>query len=218
MKHQPVFLPVADRRRFQLTAIACLLLVLSACSPPPSQQATKPEVKPPELLTGRSAFQKCFITARGWAHDAQPFQIASVPTTEGTGQDGKSAIWRASFASPATRGTKPYFWSGSATPDAPARGVSFGPEDSYNPTNSSTQVFDVSFLHIDSDQALAVAQKHGGDKITGKDPAAIVTYICDFDHINSKLIWHVIYGAKQETAKLTVAVDASTGEFLRLEK
>jgi hypothetical protein len=218
MDHQPVF-SAARRRRLQLTGMAALLLclVLAGCSSPPSKPAV-PEVKTPDLLTGRPAFQKCFITARGWARDAEPYRLESLPTTEGNGQDGKSAIWRASFASPSTRGTKPYFWSGSLTPDAPSRGVSFGPEDSYTPTNSSTQVFDVAFLKVDSDQAFSVAQKHGGEKITGANPAAVVTYICDFDHINSKLIWHVIYGANRETAKLTVAVDASTAEFIRVEK
>jgi hypothetical protein len=63
-----------------------------------------------------------------------------------------------------------------------------------------------------------VAQKHGGEKLTREDASAIVTYICDFDHNNNKLVWHVIYGANRETAKLTVAVDASTGEFIRVEK
>ena len=220
MNVQRVVFSTGSHRRIQVTGLATLLLCLAftGCSSPPSQPAAKPEVKGPELLTGRSAFQKCYITARGWARDAEPFRLESLPTTEGNGQDGKSAIWRASFASPATRAVKPYFWSGSATPDAPSRGVSPGPEDSYSPTNSSTQVFDFGFLKIDSDQAFSVAQKHGGEKITGADPAAILTYICDFDHNNNKLIWHVIYGPKRETAKLTVAVDATTGEFIRQEK
>ena len=184
----------------------------------PSTPTTKPAVKGPELLTGRSAFQKSFITARGWAHDATPFRLESIPTNEGNGQDGKWAIWRSSFASPSQRGVKPYFWSGSATPDAPSRGVSPGNEDNYSPSNASTQVFDIAFLKIDSEQAFAIAQKHGGEKITSKDPAAIVIYVCDFDHNTNQLVWHVIYGAKRETAKLTVALDASTGEFIREEK
>lgn len=219
MKSQLVSFPAANRRGFQGTAFATVLLslLLVGCTSQPTKPAV-PEVKPPELLTGRSAFQKCFITARGWARDAQPFRLEALPTTEANGQDGKSAIWRASFASAATRGAKPYFWSGSATPDAPSRGVSPGPEDSYTPTNSSTQIFDVAFLKVDSDQAFAVAQKHGGEKVIRADAATIVTYICDFDHNNNKLIWHVIFGANRETAKLTIAVDASTGEFIREEK
>ena len=54
-------------------------------------------------------------------------------------------------------------------PDAPSRGISPGSEDNYSPTNSSTQIFDVVFLKTDSDKALEVAQKHGGDKLLAKD-------------------------------------------------
>ena len=76
----------------------------------------------------------------------------------------------------------------------------------------------MAFLKVDSDQAFAVAQKHGGDKILEKDPATPVLYVCDWNHNTNELIWHVIYGNSRETAKLTVAVNASTGEFIRVEK
>jgi hypothetical protein len=32
------------------------------------------------------------------------------------------------------------------------------------------------------------------------------------------LVWHVIYGANRESVKLNVAVNASSGEFIRVEK
>jgi hypothetical protein len=32
------------------------------------------------------------------------------------------------------------------------------------------------------------------------------------------LLWHVVYGTNRETAKLRVAVNASTGEFSKVEK
>ncbi|MFZ1050224.1 MAG: hypothetical protein WAN41_06025, partial [Candidatus Sulfotelmatobacter sp.] len=91
-------------------------------------------------------------------------------------------------------------------------------EDVYNPGNASTQIFDVGFLKIDSDQAFAVGQKQGGDKILEKDPSTPVIYICDWNHNTNELVWHVIYGSSRDTAKLTVAVSATTGEFLRVEK
>jgi hypothetical protein len=113
---------------------------------------------------------------------------------------------------------KPFIWSGSNAPDAPSRGVSPGNEDTYNPSNASTQIFDVAFLKIDSDQALAVAQKHGGEKILEKDPSTPVIFICDWNHNTNELTWHVIYGSSRDASKLTVAVNASTGEFIRVEK
>jgi hypothetical protein len=201
------------------TALCTLFVLQVACnSSPTNAPAAKPEPKAPELLTARAAFQKLFVAARSYAADIKPFRIESTPTTDGDGHDGKSAIWKASFASVTQRGVKPFIWSGSNAPDAPSRGVSPGNEDVYNPNNASTQVFDPAFLKVDSDEAFAVAQKHGGDKILEKDPSTPVIYICDWNHNTNELTWHVIYGAERDTAKLTVAVNASTREFIRVEK
>jgi len=197
-----------------------MLLALVGCSSEPSKPAEAPkiEIRTAELLTGRAAFQKVYIAARGWARDAQPYRIESIPTTDGNGHDGRWALWRASFASPSQRAVKAYTWSGSTAPDAPSRGVNPGSEDNYSPTNSSTQIFDIAFLKIDSDQAFATGQKHGGDKVLDKSPETVVTYICDWNHNTNELIWHVIYGTGRDASKLTVAVNASTGEFIRVEK
>src|ERR1700688_3294730 len=200
-------------------AVLIFLALLVACdSNTAKQPESKPQPKAPELLTGRAAFQKVFIAARNYAADVKPFRIESTPTTDGNGQDGKSAVWRASFASPTQHGVKPFIWSGSNAPDAPSRGVSPGNEDVYNPGNASTQIFDVAFLKVDSDQAVTVAQKHGGDKILEKDPSTAVIYVCDWNHNTNELVWHIIYGSARDSAKLTIAVNASTGEFIRVEK
>lgn len=205
-----------------ITTTAVLLVMLALLTACQSNTAKAPEAnpepKPPELLTGRAAFQKVFIAARNYAADVKPFRIESTPSTDGNGHDGKSAIWRASFASALQHGVKPFIWSGSNAPDAPSRGVSPGNEDAYNPNNASTQVFDVAFLKIDSDQAFAEAQKHGGDKILEKDPSTPVIYVCDWNHNTNELTWHVIYGESRDTAKLTVAINASTSAFIRVEK
>ncbi len=199
-------------------SLACLMLMAACQSNPPQSSETKPEAKPTEMLTARAAFQKLFISARNYAADVKPFRIESLLTTDSNGHDGKSAVWRVSVASAMQHGVKPFIWSGSNAQDAPSRGVSPGNEDSYNPNNASTQIFDVVFLKIDSDQAFAEAQKHGGDKVLEKDPSTPVLYICDWNHNTNELVWHVIYGESRETAKLTVAVNATSGAFIRVEK
>src|SRR5579863_4683234 len=133
--------PVAPRhRRSGLGTILVATMLLAGCTSEPSKPAeSKPEIKGPELLTGRSAFQKVFVAARGWAPDAKPYRLDSSVTTDGgSGQDGKWALWRGSFASEEKRATKSYTWSGSGADGAPARGVNPNPEDSYNPSNSTT--------------------------------------------------------------------------------
>ncbi len=197
-----------------------VLAVMAGCSSEPSKpaQTGKPQAKAPELVTGRAAFQKAYIAARGWARDAQPYRLESLLTADSKGKDGKSALWRASFASATQHGVKPFVWSGEDAPDVPSRGISPGTEDNYSPTNSSTQVFDIAFLKVDSDKALEVAQKHGGDKLLEKDPDTPILYVLDWSRPTNELIWHVIYGNSRDNAKLTVAVNAATGEFIRVEK
>jgi hypothetical protein len=192
------------------------LALMPACSSEPAKptESEKPQPKAPEILTGRSAFQKLYISAHGWGPDARPYRLESMTNDDSKGADGKSAIWRAGFASAVQRGTKPYTWSGSGTD----RGVNPGTEDSYNPNNASTQVFDIAFLKIDSDKAFEVAQQHGGDKILAKSPDTPVLYILEWNHVSNELIWHVIYGESRDNAKLKVAVNATSGDFLRIEK
>jgi hypothetical protein len=192
---------------------------MAGCSSEPSKPsaAETPQPKALEAITGSSAFYKCYISARGWAPDAQPYRIESQPNTSTTtttsgskGRDGKAGEWRAGFASPSHRTTRSYTWANGD--------VSHSVEDSYSPTNSSTQVFNVQFLKVDTDKAFAVAQQHGGDKLLEKEPDTPVFYVLEWNRQENTLLWHVIYGADRDTAKLRVAVNASTGEFSRVEK
>jgi uncharacterized protein YceK len=196
-----------------LVAMACLLLLfLSGCSSEPTKTAPeeKSQPKAAEAVTGRTAFQKLYISARGWARDAQPYRVQSDIISDAKGRDGKAAVWRGSFASVSQRATKPYTW---------AKGeIDPGTIDSYSQGNSSTKVFDIAFLKVDSDKAFEVAQKHGGDKMLEKNADVGVFYTLDWSSATSELIWHVWYGSSRDDPKLRIAVNASTGEFIRVEK
>jgi len=188
------------------------LAALTGCSSESSQPAPKPQ--PPDLLAGRAAFQQLYVAARGWASDVRPYQLQSQCIGDNKGKDGKAALWRAAFAS-ATRGAKPYTWSGVDSPDGSSpRGISPGTQDSFAPSGA----FDMAFLKIDSDKALEVAQKHGGDKLLADAPDTCVSYLLDWNPGGNNLVWHVIYGNSRNDAKLVVDLDASTGEFIRKEK
>jgi hypothetical protein len=196
------------------------LALMTSCSSETSKpaQTEKPQPKPAELVSGRTAFQKLYVAARGWARDAQPYRLESSVTADSKGRDAKSALWRAFFGSAERKSLKPYVWSGADIPDGPSRGISPGTEDTYNPSNASTQVFDIAFLKVDSDKALEVAQKHGGDKTLEKNPDTPILYMLDWSHATNELIWHVIYGNSRDDAKLKVEVNASNGDFIRVEK
>jgi hypothetical protein len=201
-----------------------LLIVLAACSAgqptgaAPEQKSAKPAPKPAETQTGREAFQHLYMAARGWAPDAKPFRLESQVTSDANGHGGKAAVWRGFFASAARGAVKPYIWSGSSAEGAPERGISPGPEDTYNPANTSTKPFDVAFLKTDSTDAFEQAQKHGGETLLKGNASLPVSYALDLDPRKNQLAWHVIYGASRSEAKLTVDVNATSGAFLRSEK
>ena len=205
MKNLLVKNPLAIKTFAAILAAA----LLSACSSEPAKTpgSETAQPKPAEAITGSSALFKCYIAARGWAPDAQPYRAESA---ESKGKDGKSGEWRVGFASPKLHSTKVYTWSN----DDIAHGV----DDTYSPSNSSTQVFNVQFLKVDTDKAFATAQEHGGDKLLEKEPDTPLLYVLEWNHLENQLQWHVIYGTDRTTAKLRVAVNASTGEFIRVEK
>src|SRR5215472_135781 len=208
------------------TVVSCFaLFLLGACSPgnktaanPQAKPAGKPAPKQAQYETGRNAFQKMYVSARGWAGDVKPFRLQSQFTAGAPTSDGKAGLWRASFASPAKRAMKMFVWSGLVGPDAAEQGVSFSAEDSWSASNTSTQPFDIAFLKTDSDKAYEVAQKNGGEKLTKKDPKQPVTFLLTWDGSKNQLVWHVLYGDNPSEAKLRVAVDGTSGEFLRVEK
>jgi hypothetical protein len=196
----------------KLVLAVAALLFLAACSSEPTKPAASETAQPkaPVTITGSSAMYKCYSGARNWSPDAQPFRVESQNDAGGNGHDGKASTWRVSFASPSKRSAKPYTWSNGD--------ISPSPEDSYSATNSSTQVFNIQFLKIDTDKALETANKHGGDKLLEKEPDTPVLYVLDWNHQTNELVWHVIYGTSRDNSKLRISVNASTGEFIREEK
>jgi len=200
-----------------------VILLMAACSSEPQKPAEKPaaEAKPAfqnTYVTGREALQKMYIAARSWAPDAKPYNLDSQPTKESNGQDGNAGIWQAGFASPSKREVKMFSWSGIKADGAPEPGIASRPSDIYNPANTYTQIFDIAFLKIESTQALEEANKHGGDKLLKKSPDTQIFYVLDWDGKKNNLVWRVLYGETKNDPKLAVDVDASTGQFLRVER
>lgn len=198
-------------RRIALLLVCAAALGVWGCEddkPKPTQPKTN------QFETGRFALQKMIPAAHLWSPDAAPVTLASTVTSETNGHEGKSGLWHATFASRERRKSEPFLWSGMI--DA-QRKVDHGIEDAYNPSNRSMQTWDLNYLKVDTDKAFDVAQQHGGKAILDKDPKQAIIYLLDFDAGASQLRWHVIYGDTESNAKLTVLVDASTGQFLRKE-
>src|SRR5438477_502229 len=71
------------------------LAMLWGCTTEAPQPAPKPQ--PPDLLTGRSAFQQLYVAARGWAGDIRPYRLQSSAIGENDGHDGKAVVWHVMY-------------------------------------------------------------------------------------------------------------------------
>ena len=195
----------------------CLLWGCSGEPEKPKEAAPKaaPVKAESDFETGRAAFQKMYVAARTWSADAQPVRLESRPTKEDP-KDGRSAMWAAVFVSASKQNLRNFTWSGVATD--PDKGVQPGSLDYYSPANASTRPFDLNFLKVDSTKAFEAAAKKGGAALLKKDPKQPVKYMLFFEAAKGRLVWRVVYGNSLNDAKLRILVNASTGDFILVEK
>ncbi len=211
------------RKRLRLEVIllgAVALVSLAGCSSEPEKpKESAPKTEPAKVEStfesGRSAFQRMYVSARTWAPDAQLVRLESRPTKEDP-KDGRSGSWAAIFVSASKQNVRNYAWSGLASDSE--RGVIPGSMDYYSPSNASTRPFDLSFLKVDSTTAFEVAEKKGGAALRKKDPNQPIKYMLFFDPAKARLLWRVIYGTSVNDAKLKVLVNATNGDFVLVEK
>ena len=202
-------------------ALLAGLLFMGCSSNPPSQQQkpaepSKPAADANKAETGRVAFQRTYVAARGWARDAMPVGLESQPTKEVPGKDGKAGVWRGTFGSASRQAMKPFTWSGVNSDDAPPPGISPGSEDSFSASNTSTRPFDFKYLKVDSDKAYEVALAHGGKEFVAKNKDAEIRYTLSFDGRSNQLRWVVnMESASSKSRPLTVILDATLGTFLK---
>jgi hypothetical protein len=216
--------------QIRITIFAALLLfAISGCSSKPTQsneggappETSKKKVAKPatptDFVTGREGFQKLYATARGWAPDAQPVHLESRPRKEDP-KNGTASVWSGTFASPSMRQIRSFLWSGASASDAPEAGITPGTPDTYSEGNISTRPFDLNFLKIDSDKAYAVAAKRKeAASLLKKSPDTPIKYTLYWDQSKGRLVWKIIFGGSEYDAKLIIWVNASTGEFAKVE-
>src|SRR3954465_3773290 len=209
-------------RTFFFVSVAIVLVAGCSSNPPASQEkpANQPPSKPAadtnHADTGRVAFQRMYVAARGWARDAMPVGLESQSTKQFPGTNGKEGVWRGTFGSASRQAMKPFVWSGVNADDAPTPGVNPGSEDSFNPNNTSTRPFNLNYLKVDSDRAYEIALAHGGKEFVAKNKDAEIHYTLRFAGGSNQLRWIVNMDAPSAKARpLTVIRDSVPGAFLR---
>jgi hypothetical protein len=209
-------------RVFGMAALFLTAVIVVACSSAPtsspsSQPTPSAAKKEPALYTGKSCLSQMASTAARWQPDALPVHMESTLNAESNGQEGKSTVWRAMFASASRRTNRTFSCSGSRLKESPPIGVTGNTEIASAPEVSSA-MFQPFLLTVDSDKAYATALEHGGAALVKKDPQQPVLYTLDWDSKKKELVWGVIFGTSVSDSKGVGVIDASNGKFLRAGK
>ena len=169
------------------------------------------------LYTGKNCLAQMANAAARWQPDAMPVHMESNLNAESTGQDGKSTIWRAMFASASRNTNRTFTCSGSRLKEEAPIGVTTSAETASSP-DMSRLMFQPMLLIVDSDKAYVTAQENGGANILKKNPQQQVIYSLDWDAKRKELVWGIMYGSSHADSKGVGVVDATTGKFLRAGK
>jgi hypothetical protein len=205
---------------FLVSVIAVLMSCEGSKPAPVSSEQPKAEpveVKQPAPYTAKACLSRMSDMAARWQMDAVPVRLESEVNDEATGADGKSTIWKATFASPSGRAWKTFTCSGSRLKDSAPFGVTGAREMALGP-NDVIHGFQPLYVQVDSDKAFTIAQEHGGAGLLKKDPKQPVSYHLALDTNGKTIAWFVSYGKNlKETAGIGI-IDASTGKYLRAAK
>ena len=201
-----------------LMCIAVLLISCESSKPAPaaSEQAkAEPvEVKQPAPYTAKACLSRMTDMAARWQMDAIPVRLESEVNDEATGAEGKSTIWKGTFASPSHRAWKSFTCSGSRLKDAAPFGVSGDREMPLGP-NDIIHGFSPLYVQVDSDKAFSIAQEHGGSTLFKKDPKQAVYYFLALNANGKTIEWYVSYGKSLKETEGIGIIDAGTGKYLR---
>lgn len=196
----------------RITGVLLLLALLGACSESKQVKKAEQPAKPPELLTGRQAFQRIYPQARGWATDAQPLQVRSIRLAQVQPEPGKSGAWEVTFVSPSMGSSRSYTFSSVEAEGNLHEGVFAGPAQSYSGHGPGVP-FLLAAIRVDSDQAYQTAAQKSQDYIK-KHPGMPISFLLEQTNRFPQLTWRVIWGASPSTSDYSVFVDATTGKFI----
>lgn len=191
-----------------------VLLLLSGCSEPPKPAETaSTEAAPPEPVSGQTAFQKMFVSARSWAPDAQPLRLAEIDVDEIKAEGGKAAAWEAVFVSQSQRLARRYIYSVVHRPVRNLRGgVTSDPQEQWS-GGGGTMPFLMLAFKKDSTAAYKVAMEKGA-VYAKKHPDQEVRFLLEKTNRFPNPAWRVFWGESVSTSPFSIFVDATTGQYL----
>jgi hypothetical protein len=192
-----------------------LTLFFAACSEAPPAAGKKAEpAKPPEPVSGQSAFYRMYSVARTWAPDVQGLQLRSLPLQEVKSEAGKAGAWEATFVTLSRSRSRVYTYSVVEAGGNLHKDVFAGQEEPYIGPRGLNQPFPAGAVKIDSTKAYEIALQHGAD-YAKKNPNMPISILLEWTNRHRFPAWRVIWGESVATSGFSVYVDSSEGTYLQ---
>lgn len=199
-------------RKLSFLSGCALVLVLAGCSQPVPTVKKEAE-KPPEPVTGQSAFWKMYAAARSnWDPHCEVLKMGSISLPQVPAVRGKAGAWGATFVSASKGKSLSFTFSVVEGEGNLHKDVFAGSEESWSGSRGQNLTFPALAVKIDTDAALETALKKAVDyekKRPGKPISVQLEKVKKFQDP----VWRIIWGESVGTSDFSVYVDASTGEY-----
>lgn len=192
---------------------AAAVLIATGCSSEPPRQAAKTEEKPPEPVTGQSAFWKMYPVARTWAQDVQALTLRNIPLEQIKAEPGKAGAWEAVFVSPGKQQSRVYTYSVIEAGGNLHKDVFNGLAEAWSGPRGQQRPWPVQALKVDSARAWEVAKEQSAEYMK-KNPDKPINFLLEQTPRHPELTWRVIWGDSIATSNYSVIVGASSGNYL----
>ncbi len=194
--------------------VCFLLLFLTACSESTrAPEKAKEPPKPPEPISGQSAFHYMYVYARGWAPDAEPLRLQSLAIPEVKPQAGKFGAWEAYFVSQRLARGRRLTYSVTEAGGNLHKGVFAGLEETWSGPRGQARPFPIAAFKVDATAAYETAMKKGAD-YAKKHPDMPMSFLLEKTTRFPNPAWRVIWGESISKSNYSIFVDATTGEYL----
>jgi hypothetical protein len=205
-------------KRSAAAGMAVAVLLLAGCSQSiqptvnSASQPAKTPASPPQPVTAKTAFWPMHTSARSWATDLVTLRLVSKDVPGFKSENGKAAMWEATFASPTLHQYRVYSYAIANVPPDIHRGVVAGLQQPWTGESRDAMPIDLSFFNIDSDAAYEAAAVNAAAWIKKNPEKQLTSFALGDTYRFQTPVWFLMWGDKK--SGYLAFVDATSGKVL----
>jgi hypothetical protein len=201
---------------FLKAAVVFAILALTSCSETepskPAATTSNPTATEGPVL-GKFAFWEMYKSAHTWSADLVPLALESKAVPGVKNDDGKAAMWSATFGSPSKHEARSFSYAVAAHPPDVYKGVTVGNSRPWGGPVPTALPFDTADFSIDSDAAYATALAQATAWVS-KNPGKEVSMTLGNASRFPAPVWYVLWGDNKKSG-YAVFVNAKSGAVVK---